>query len=148
MRETRRSNRAILRDLRWGDSRKRWLALCQLCSLSQNPARIHALLPYRAQIAACVEPGGGIYGKNVHLERVLAILDFYARGGQCPCHLLGTFDHPAHLIEDGYFLPISKGEPECCGEAAYTLRCRRCGAVYRAQPREYHTLWWEWTERE
>ena len=148
MRETKKSTQEILNEILSGDNRKIWKASCEISSLSQNRAKILELLPYKQQIIGNtkdVDLGGGIYKVSIYLERALNILEFHDQNLFCPCHLLGEFDNPTDLMQDGYFTLLSVGEYNYMGERDCTMRCNQCGTNYRVEPQEYHSIWWKWT---
>lgn len=148
MRESSTAPEQMAQAIRSGDRRRIWDACCEIASLSQNHGKIMALMPLKEELIRLSRDAaqkGGLYGQPVWLNRALSVLEFHEHLATCPCALFGEQDRPDFRLEEGYVALIWKGTPNYMGECGYTVRCTRCGAVYQVEPREYHSLWWEWT---
>lgn len=150
MRETKRKQKDILKDMLSGDMQKIWSASCEIVSLSQNHEKIMELVPYTDEMYRAVkklEPGGFIIPHQRVLEKVFQILHLHKEGKECPCRLLGGESNPKDLIEDGYFEFVNM--VYCDNKDyidSYTVLCKHCHKIYQVEEREYHFTWWEWTE--
>ena len=143
----------IVEDMTSGNQRKVLRSAVEIFGLCQKRDQILPLVPHLPEIESKTK--GLDLGEPVGLnQRILDFaiktLELYKNKRDCPCHLymeLETFNPESQRAKGNvkilYFFRLNNRYIEF-----YTVRCNKCGQVFKVIERDYPYTWWGWTKQE
>lgn len=140
----------IVENIISGDQRKVRLSAVEIFRLCQKRKQILPLVSHLPEIQSKTK---GLEMEESYqrvVDFAIRTLQFYRDGHECPCHLYMEFEafNPDREKARGNVRILSFARLDNRHIEFYTVRCLKCGQVFKVIERDYPCTSWGWTKQE
>ena len=139
---------SIFEDLISKDSTRIWASACAIRKLRDKQLLAELADQIEAIRAATngVPLGGALRPNSSHLDFAIKKLEHVRSSSECLCslYLMDDLFDPNSEAKDGNVQILETTRIDGKWIDFYTCRCTSCGAIFKAEERQYHYSWWAW----